>query len=40
LAIGEIFEKKRVTKDEIPEETIADFTEDENESVKADLLQL
>ena len=38
-AIDEILEKKRVTKDEIPEETIEDFMEEENELVKADLLE-
>jgi very-short-patch-repair endonuclease len=37
-AIDEILEKKRVTKPEIPEETIEDFMEEENELVKADLL--
>ena len=38
-AIDEILEKKRVTKPEIPEETIEDFMEEENELVKADLLE-
>ena len=38
-AIDEILEKKRVTKDEIPEEKIEDFMEEENELVKADLLE-
>jgi hypothetical protein len=38
-AIDEILEKKRVTKPEIPEETIEDFMEEGNELVKADLLE-
>ena len=38
-AIDEILDKKRVTKDEILEETIEDFMEEGNELVKADLLE-
>ena len=38
-AIDEILEKKRVTKPEIPEETIENFMEEENELIKADLLE-
>jgi hypothetical protein len=38
-AIDEILEEKRITKVEIPEETIEDFMEEEKGLVKADLLE-